>query len=106
MKHPSASGADSRRDARARDWERTASVALFVAVGAGVIAAAGHWDPGDLVVGVYFAAVSLLLWVQSARIRLSGSTAPFTQTVRVALVLAFCIGVLLGALDIITGGAA
>jgi len=63
--------------------------------------------PGNAApVGVYFAAVGLLLWVQSARIRLWGSNAPFTQTtVRVALVLAFCIGVLLGALDISTGGA-
>ena len=105
MRQSSTRSPDSRSAGRARDWERTASVALFVAIGAGVLAAVSSWDPGDLVVGIYFAAISLLLWVQSARIRLAGSMAPFTRTVRVALAVAFCVGVFLGAVDVITGGA-
>jgi len=97
--------ADSARAARAREWERTARVGLIVAVGAGVLAGVSHWDSGDLFVGVYFAAISLLLWTQSARIRLARSTAPSTRTVSAALAAAFCVGVLLGALDVATGGA-
>jgi hypothetical protein len=58
-------------DAHRLDWggnrERTARADLFVAVGAGVLAGVSHWDAGDLIVGVYFAAISLLLWAQSAR---------------------------------------
>ena len=80
-------------------------MALFLAVGVGVLAAVSRWGAGDLVVGVYFAAISLLLWAQSARIRLARSTAPFTRTVGVALAVALCVGVLLGALDVATGGA-
>ena len=97
--------ADPGRAARARDWERTARVALFVAICAGALAAAARWDTGDLVVGIYFAAISLLLWAQSARIRIARSTAPFSRTVRITLGMAFCVGVLLGALDVVTGGA-
>ena len=104
MQHSTRS-ADFRRAVRAREWERTALVALFVAVAAGVLAGVSRWDTGDLVVGVYFAAISLLLWAQSARIRLARSTAPFTRTVGLALAAAFCVGVLLGAVDVATGGA-
>jgi hypothetical protein len=104
VRRSSTRSGDSGRDARAREWERTAGVALFVALGAGVLAAASRWDAGDLVVGVYFAAISLLLWIQSARIRLASSTAPFTRTVGVALAVSFCVGVLLGAVDVATGG--
>ena len=89
----------------AREWERTARVALLVAVGVGVLAAVSRWAAGDLVVGVYFAAISLLLWAQSARIRLARSTAPFTRAVGLTLAVAFCVGVLLGAVDVATGGA-
>ncbi|MGB0091290.1 MAG: hypothetical protein WBP81_01935 [Solirubrobacteraceae bacterium] len=89
---------DPARGARARDWERTAGVALLVALGAGLLAAATRprWDVGDLILGSYFAAVSLLLWAQSARIRLARSTVPFTRNVQIALGLAFGLGVLLG----------
>ncbi len=80
-------------------------MALFVAIGAGVLAAAGRWDTGDLVVGIYFAAISLVLWTQSARIRLAHSTAPFTRTIGLTLAVALCVGVLLGAVDVATGGA-
>jgi hypothetical protein len=70
-----------------------------------VLAAVSGWDAGDLVVGVYFAAMSLLLWIQSARIRLTRSAAPFKRGVSIALAVAFCAGVLLGAVDVATGGA-
>lgn len=104
MRYPSTRSTDTGRAGRAREWERTAWVALFVAIGAGMLAAVGRWDVGDLVVGVYFATVSLLLWTQGARIRLMRSAPPFTRTVSVALVVALCVGVLLGALDVATGG--
>lgn len=95
---------DSGQEGRASEWERTAWAALSVAVGAGVLAAVGRWDVGDLLFGGYFAAAGLLLWTQSVRIRLTRSTAPFTRTVSLVLVVAFCVGVLLGALDVVTGG--
>ena len=104
MMQSSTRSADSGRGARAREWERTARVALFVAVGAGILAAAGRWDTGDLVVGAYFAAVSLLLWTQSARIMIARSAAPFTRAASVALAVTLSVGVLLGAVDVATGG--
>lgn len=81
-------------------------MALLVAVGAGLLAAATRprWDAGDLIVGLYFAAVSLLLWAQSARIRFARSTVPFTRNVQIALGVAFGLGVLLGVVDIATRG--
>jgi len=80
-------------------------VTLLVAVGAGLLAAVTtpRWNVGDL--GLYFAAVSLLLWAQSARIRLARSTAPFTRNMQIALGLAFGLGVLLGLVDVATQGA-
>ena len=98
---------DLARMERARDWERTARVTLLVAVCAGLLAAATSppWDVGDLVVGLYFVAVSLTLWAQSARIRLTRSTAPFTRNVEIALGVALGLGVLLAVVDLATGGA-
>ena len=107
MRWPSVRSGDPARVARARDWERAAGVTLLVAVGAGLLAAASRprWDVGDLIVGCYFAAVSLLLWAQSARIRLARSTVPFTRHVQIALGVAFGLGVLLGVVDVGTHGA-
>jgi hypothetical protein len=81
-------------------------VTLLAAVGAGLLAAVAkpRWDTGDLIVGSYFAALSLLLWTQSARIRLARSTAPFTRNVQVALGVALCLVCLLAAIDIATRG--
>ena len=64
MRWPWVRTGDPAPGKRARDWERTAGAALLVAVGAGLLAAAvrPRWDVGDLIVGLYFAAVSLLLW--------------------------------------------
>ena len=95
------------RQERARGWERTAALTLLVAVGAGVLAATSspRWDVGDLLVGVYFAAVSLMLWVQSARIRLARSAAPFTRPVMTALGIALGVGVFLMVADLATHGA-
>ncbi len=77
----------------------------FAAVGSGVLAGVSHWDTGDLILGVYLAAISLLLWTQSARIRLARSGAPFTPTVGLTLAVALCVGVPLGAVNVVTGGA-
>jgi hypothetical protein len=59
---------------------------------------------GDLLVAAYFAAVSLMLWGQSARIRHARSTAPSTTIVAVALGVAFALGLLLAVVDIATRG--
>ena len=104
MNGSSTQNADPDLPARSRDWEHTALVAFLVAIGAGLLAASNSWDRGDLLVGIYFAAVSLGLWGQSTRIKLAGAAAPFTPTVRVALVVAFSIGVLLGMIDVVTAG--
>jgi hypothetical protein len=96
MQWPASSANDLRRD-RARDWERTARLTLALAVGVGVLAAAlsPRWNTGDLLVVVYFAAVSLGLWAQGTRIRLARSSAPFTSAGAVALGAASAIGLLL-----------
>jgi hypothetical protein len=98
-------GEGARRD-RARDWELTALVTLAVAVGAGVLAAVTSppWPPGDLLVATYFAAVSLMLWGQGARIRRARSEAPFSTALAVALGVAFADGLLLALVDVATRG--
>jgi hypothetical protein len=106
MRWPRVLGDEGARRDRARDWELTARVTLAVAVGAGVVAAVTtpRWAPGDLLVATYFAAVSLLLWGQGARIRRARSEAPFTTAVAVALAVAFAAGLLLAAVDVATRG--
>jgi hypothetical protein len=68
------------------------------------VVASPRWDVGDLLVAVYFAAASLMLWVQSARIRRARSMAPFTMIVAVALGVAFVLGLLLAIVDLATRG--
>jgi FtsH-binding integral membrane protein len=99
-------GDDGARRDRARDWELTARFTLAATVGVGALAAVAspHWDVGDLIVAVYFAAASLMLWGQSARIRRARSMAPFTTIVTVALCVAFVLGLLLAIVDIATRG--
>ena len=79
---------------------------LAVAVGAGVLAGVTSppWAPGDLLVATYFAAVSLMLWGQGARIRRARSNAPFTRAVAIALGVALAGGLLLAVLDVATRG--
>ena len=99
-------GSDRARELRARDWELTAHVTLAAAVGAGVLAAVSspRWDVGDLLVAVYFAGVSLVLWGQGARITRASSAAPFTTIVAVALGVALAVGLLLAVVDVATRG--
>ena len=106
MRLPQVHDRDGARGDRARNWELTARVTLAVAVGAGVLAAVTRprWDVGDLLIAVYFAAVSLLLWGQGARIRRARSQAPFTTTVAAALGVAFAVGLLLAVADVATRG--
>jgi len=66
--------------------------------------ASPRWDVGDLLVAVYFAAASLMLWGQSARISRARSMAPFTMIVAVALGVAFALGLILTIADLATGG--
>ena len=106
MRWPHVRGDERARRDRARDWELTARATLAVALGAGVLAAvmSPPWAPGDLLVATYFAAVSLILWGQSARIRRARSEAPFTTAVAVALGVAFAGGLLLAVVDVTTRG--
>lgn len=106
MRCPQVLDGEGARTDRARDWELTAGVTLAFAVGAGVLAAVTSppWAPGDLLVATYFAAVSLMLWGQGARIRRSRSEAPFTPAVALALGVAFAGGMLLAVVDIATRG--
>jgi hypothetical protein len=106
MRWPRVLGGDGARRYRASDWELTARVTLAAAVGAGVLSAVTSppWAPGDLLVATYFAAASLMLWGQGARIRRARSEAPFTTAMRVALGVAFAGGVLLSVVDVATGG--
>jgi hypothetical protein len=103
---PQVLGGEGARTDWARNWELTARVTLAVAVGAGVLAAVTSppWAPGDLLVATYFAAVSLMLWGQGARIRRARSKAPFTTAVAVALGVAFAGGLLLAVVDVATRG--
>jgi hypothetical protein len=73
---------------------------------AGVAAGAGS-SPGlgDLLVGAFFAVMGLLLWTHSTRIRYAQSVPPLTPNLAIALGLAFGLGVLLVAIDLISGGA-
>ena len=81
-------------------------MALAVAIVAGLVAAVRSpgWDVGDLLVAVYLAATSLMLWGQSVRINRARSSARFTTTVAVALGVAFAFAVLLVVIDIATRG--
>jgi hypothetical protein len=91
---------------RARDWERTAHVALFVAVVTAVIEGIteprGH--PGDLLVSAYFALVSLLLYGQGVWVGTARSAAPFTPAAATVLAATAVAGIGLGLLDVATAG--
>ena len=90
-----------------REWKRTAGIALLVAVIAGVRArlATPRWDPGDLLVGLYFAALSLLSWLHAV---CGGEPPARARSVRLrrwALLLGIAVGALLALADITTSGA-
>ena len=72
-----------RRYVLADEWQRTAAMALVVAAIAGVHAGAAkpRWDTGDLLVGLYFAVLSLLLWGRAAQVR-RGPTRSHPATAR------------------------
>lgn len=110
----------SRRDARspgspederarrvlALQWALTSGTSLFAAVLAGLRAmtATPSWDRGDLLVGLYFAALSLLLWARSAWIRRGRSITPGTSGHLAALAVGLGAGAALMVADIATSG--
>lgn len=90
-----------------REWKRTAGIALLVAVIAGVRArlATPRWDTGDLLVGLYFAALSLLSWLHAVRAGEPPARARSVRLRRWALLLGIAVGALLALADITTSGA-
>ena len=77
-----------------REWKRTAGIAPPVAVIAGVRArlATPRWDTGDLLVGLYFAALSLLSWLYAVRAGEPPARARSVRLRRWALLLGIAVG--------------
>ena len=92
---------------RAREWKLAAVIALLVAAVAGVRAglATPRWDTGDLLVGLYFAALSLPLWLRAMRLTGRRAHELFTRPHRTAVLLGLAVGGPLPILDLATGGA-
>ncbi len=69
---------ESEHQRRVANWQHTAAVALLPALVAMPLAAASTstWDVGDLAVGFYFALTSLVLYLQSLRVRRAVIDAP------------------------------
>lgn len=90
----------------AREWKRTAGIALLVAVVAGIRAglATPPWDTGDLLVGLYFAVLSLLFWLRAIRLTEGPAREPSVYLRWAALLLGLGVGGLLVLVDIATGG--
>ena len=55
----------------AREWKRASVLSLILAALTGVRAGSAQprWDTGDLLVGLYFAGLSLLFWARGARLQ-------------------------------------
>lgn len=89
-----------------RKWAWTSALALTVALLAGLstTAAGRQRDTGDLLMGLYFAALSLLLWARAIWIQRKRAIMPSVRRHVAALVVGLGTGGLLVAADIVSGG--
>jgi hypothetical protein len=90
----------------AREWAWTSATSLIVALVAGLSATAHQpqRDAGDLLVGLYFAALSLLFWARASWIQRGRTITPSIRGYAAALVIGLGTGGLLVAADIVSGG--
>lgn len=99
-----AGDAESTRRLPTRNWDWIAILSWLAAVVASV-RATRVWDIGDLIVGLYFAVLSLLFWARAAigeRGRIDKSQIiPYS----VVLGVTFGVGAILLALDVASSGA-
>ena len=104
--HPTQSGASAARQLLAREWARTAVASLSLAILAGAIAVAENSRTlkGDLVVGLYFASVSLLFWLRSVSLTRGRAVKPSGNGYLIAMTLGLGIGGVLIAADVLTAG--
>ena len=91
----------------AREWVWTSRASLLLALLAGAFAAVARQrkETGDLLTGLYFAAVSLVFWMRAASIRLGWSRAQSVSGYLVALAGALAVGSVLVIADLATAGA-
>lgn len=99
------SSRDPLRHLLAGEWKRTAVIALLIAVVAGIRAQAStpSWDTGDLLVGLYFATLSLVFWLGAIWVR-QGPAGAFRRLRLAGLVVGVGLGGVLALLDVVTNG--
>jgi hypothetical protein len=90
----------------AREWAWTSATSLIVALVAGLsaMAAEPRRDTGDLLVGLYFAALNLYFWARASWIQRGRTIMPSVGGYAAALAIGLGTGGLLVAADIISGG--
>ena len=100
-------GGERGRLLLAREWVWTSRTSLVLALLAGAFAALAkqRQETGDLVTGLYFAAVSFVFWMRAASIRLGWSRAPAVNGYVAALAAALAVGGMLVVADVVTAGA-
>lgn len=90
----------------AREWAWTSATSLIVALVAGLSATANQpqRDTGDLVVGLYFAALSLWFWARASWNHRGRTIMPSVGGYAAALTIGLGTGGLLVAADIVSAG--
>ena len=90
----------------AREWGWVSGTSLLVALLAGLHAASGNprWERGDLIVGLYFATISLIHWVRAVWIGSGRAVMPSVRGYAIALATTFGIGVGLVIADVLSVG--
>jgi len=90
----------------AREWARTSALSLFVAVLAGLRALDGqpHRETGDVLAGLYFAALSLVFWARAAWIQSGRAARPTVRGYAAALAVGLTTGGVLVLADIVSAG--
>jgi Flp pilus assembly protein TadB len=97
----------SRRDKRTRadEWALTAAFALLpaLALAAGSLAIRGH-HTGSLILGLYFAALSLLLYLHSLRLKRRPHLQLRTRTIRLTVPVLIALGLALTIAVVLSNG--